>query len=284
MNYLLFNRYADGGRGEEDSKPVVEFLKTKFGDIKPVSAVDIDPIDFLNNVSQDDKIILLGGDGTLNNFVNRIGDNPLDVPVYLYPSGTGNDFLNDVKYAQDPDTKLIKLNEFVKDLPYVEVKGRTYRFVNGIGYGIDGECCVVAEEKKAAGDNQIDYSKITIDLLLHSYVPRLATVKVDGEEVKLKKSYLASSMNGKYYGGGMMIAPNQERGSGLLSAVIIHGKGKLGTLLMFPSLFKGKHIKKKKNVFVKQGKVIEVSFDKPCGLQIDGEVIKDVISYKAWIK
>jgi diacylglycerol kinase family enzyme len=284
MNYLLFNRYADGGRGEEDSKPVVEFLKTKFGDIKPVSAVDIDPIDFLNNVSQDDKIILLGGDGTLNNFVNRIGDNPLDVPVYLYPSGTGNDFLNDVKYAQDPDTKLIKLNEFVKDLPYVEVKGRTYRFVNGIGYGIDGECCVVAEEKKAAGDNQIDYSKITIDLLLHSYVPRLATVKVDGEEVKLKKSYLASSMNGKYYGGGMMIAPNQERGSGLLSAVIIHGKGKLGTLLMFPSLFKGKHIKKKKNVFVKQGKVIEVSFDKPCGLQIDGEVIKDVTSYKAWIK
>lgn len=284
MNYLLFNRYADGGRGEEDSKPIAEFLKEKIGEINPVSIVDIDVNDFLNNVSESDKVILVGGDGTLNNFVNRIGDKELEVSVYLYPSGTGNDFLNDVKETQDSETKLIKLNEYVKDLPYIEVKGRTYRFINGIGYGIDGECCVVAEAKKEAGERQIDYSKITIDLLLHSYVPRVATVKVDGEEVVIKKAYLASCMNGRFYGGGMMIAPDQKRGSGLLSTVIIHGKGKLGTLLMFPSLFKGKHVNKKKNVFVKQGKEIEVSFDRPCGLQIDGEVVKDVTSYKAWIK
>jgi diacylglycerol kinase family enzyme len=90
-------------------------------------------------------------------------------------------------------------------------------------------------------------------------------------------------MNGRYYGGGMKIAPEQKRNSGHLTLVVIHGKGKLGTFMMFPDLFKGTHVKKKKNTLVKTGKVIEVEFDTPCGLQIDGEVVKDVKSYKAYL-
>jgi diacylglycerol kinase family enzyme len=283
MNYLLYNRLANGGKGEEEAKIALEFLNTKIGDIKEISVVDVDVIDFLNNASESDLLILLGGDGTLNNFVNRLGDLKLDIPVYLYPAGTGNDFLNDVKSAQDPNTHLVKLNDYINHLPKVFVNGRTYRFVNGIGFGIDGDCCVVAENKKAAGETSIDYGKITVDLLLHSYVPRGAKVKVDGVEFNIKKAYLASAMNGKYYGGGMMIAPSQDRASGLLTFVSIHGRGKLGTLLMFPKLFKGTHVKDKKHCFIKQGREIEVTFDRPCGLQIDGDVVNDVTTYKAWI-
>ena len=36
----------------------------------------------------------------------------------------------------------------------------------------------------------------------------------------------------------------------------------------------------KKNVIILEGKNVEVSFDKPCGLQYDGEVINNVTSYK----
>lgn len=89
------------------------------------------------------------------------------------------------------------------------MKGKTYRFINGIGYGIDGECCVEAERMKKEGKTGIDYSKITISLLFKGYVPPKATVKVDGVETSYNKVYLASAMNGRYYGGGMMIAPSQ---------------------------------------------------------------------------
>lgn len=54
--------------------------------------------------------------------------------------------------------------------------------------------------------------------------------------------------------------------------------------MLFPSIFKGKHVSKKKAVAILTGKVIEVSFDKPTGLQIDGKVVEGVTSYKAYIK
>lgn len=284
MYYLLFNPLADGGNGEAASVEVFDKLKEFYPGLVKNSVLNIKAKEFVKSLKKDDGVILFGGDGTLNHFINAIDiDEELPCPFYLCPSGTGNDFLNDVMKQKDEKTGLVLLNEFVKGLPYVEVKGKTYRFINGIGYGIDGECCVEAEKMKKAGEKKIDYSKITISLLMKSYVAPQAVVKVDGKEFSFKKVYLASAMNGRYYGGGMMIAPTQERGSGLLSFVAIHGRGKLGTLLLFPSIFKGKHINKKKAVSLVLGKVIEVSFDKPTGLQIDGEVVEGVTSYKAYI-
>lgn len=287
MKYLFFNDLANEGKILESIPSIKKELEESLGgEVKEISLLKSNWDEFLSNANSEDKIILVGGDGTLNHQINSLPlDKPLPCDFYLYPYGTGNDFLNDVKSSQDNRTKLVKLNEFFSNLPYVEVKGKTYRFINGIGYGIDGECCRVAEEMKEKGEKEIDYSKITINLLLHSFVAPTSIVKVDGKEIgTFKKTYVSAAMNGKYYGGGMKVAPSQERGSNTLTSVVIHGKGKLGTLMLFPSLFKGTHIKKKKAVSVVKGKTIEVSFDKPTALQIDGEVIKDVTSYKAYIK
>ncbi len=287
MNYLFYNEKAFAGKLKENVPAIKEELSKTFSpDIKEVSLNECDILAFLKTLTNKDSIILIGGDGTLNHQINILPvDEEMPCPIYLYPFGTGNDFLNDVKDKQDSKTKLVKLNDYLKNLPYVEVKGKTYRFINGIGYGIDGECCKKAEELKKQGKKDLNYGKITIGLLFKGYVPPIAKVKVDGkEELIFKKTYISAAMNGKYYGGGMMVAPSQERGSNLLTSVVMHGKGKLGTLMMFPSIFKGKHVLKKKNVSVIQGKVIEVSFSKPTALQIDGEVIPDVSSYKAYIK
>lgn len=86
-------------------------------------------------------------------------------------------------------------------------------------------------------------------------------------------------MNGRFYGGGMMPTPKQKRNSGTVSTMIFHGSGKLKTLLMFPSLFKGEHIKYKNNTDILTGKEIKVEFDRPVALQIDGETILNVSSY-----
>ena len=80
-----------------------------------------------------------------------------------------------------------------------------------------------------------------------------------------------------------MPTPNQQRNNeeGMLSAMVFHRSGKLKTLMIFPSLFKGEHLKHTKYVEVLQGKDITVEFDRPCSLQVDGETILNVTSYHA---
>ena len=88
-------------------------------------------------------------------------------------------------------------------------------------------------------------------------------------------------MNGRFYGGGMMTAPQQDRNNpeGKLSVVVMHGSGKLKTLMVFPSIFKGEHISHTEMVDVLTGKEITVRFDSPAALQIDGETVKNVSEY-----
>jgi diacylglycerol kinase family enzyme len=94
--------------------------------------------------------------------------------------------------------------------------------------------------------------------------------------------WLAPAMNGRYYGGGMNIAPDQSRiKNETLSVVVLHAKSKLKTLMVFPSIFKGEHVKHPEMVEILTGKEIKVEFDKPTALQIDGETVLGVTEYTA---
>ncbi|MBR3749144.1 MAG: diacylglycerol kinase family protein, partial [Firmicutes bacterium] len=108
-----------------------------------------------------------------------------------------------------------------------------------------------------------------------------ATVTVDGETSKYENVWLASTMKGRFYGGGLMVAPDQDRfdPEGLVSVVTLYKKSRIGTLLRFPSLNKGEHVLKKDWVTVKRGRKVTVSFEEPCALQIDGDVVEAVTTY-----
>ena len=90
--------------------------------------------------------------------------------------------------------------------------------------------------------------------------------------------WLAPTMNGRFFGGGLMSAPGQNRlnKEHTVSVVAMCNVGKLKALLIFPSMFKGKHIKYKDNINVIEGHEITVIYDKPAPMQIDGETILDV--------
>ena len=66
-----------------------------------------------------------------------------------------------------------------------------------------------------------------------------------------------------------------------VSTLVLHGCNKFKVLMIFPSIFKGEHVKYSKNVEVLTGKEITVEFDRPAPIQIDGETILDVSSYTA---
>jgi diacylglycerol kinase family enzyme len=279
--YVLYNGLSGNGSGKAKAEEINTFLggmEPVFKDVTKISGYS----EFFSGLNADDRIYLCGGDGTLNHFINDTDGISFSQPIFYFPTGSGNDFWNDL--GKKPGDAPVQINEYIKDLPFVEVNGMKKRFLNGIGYGIDGYCCEVGDQMRAAGNEKIDYAGIAIKGLLFHYKPTNAEIDVDGQKYSYTKVWLAPSMNGRYYGGGMIATPGQDRlgKDRLLSLLVFHGSGKIRTLAIFPSIFKGKHVDHKKVVEVKTGHRINVTFDRPVALQIDGETVLNVTTYTAY--
>ena len=278
MDYILYNPLSGHGKVDQKGESLKSELNLK--DAKCLSVLDINYDDFLSELRDFDRVIICGGDGTINKAANFLHNKYLPCPFYYYASGTGNDFFTDTK--ETAKEGLVYLNDYLAHLPRVVVKGETVRFLNGIGFGIDGEACRVADEMTAKGKTDINYASISVNLLLFHFRKPKATVEVDGKVYNFKNVWLASSMKGKYYGGGMKIAPEQNRNSDELTFVVIHRRCRLATLIAFPSLFKGEHVNKKGFTTVIKGKHIKVTFSHPMALQIDGETRLNVKEYEVF--
>lgn len=278
MKYLLINKETHNTNYEEKLNELRSSLKEEFKEVC-VNDEGFKHQEFIKTLNEEDEVVICGGDGTLNYFINNVDCDNIKQNVYIYPTGTGNDFLVDLGKSDTKEPVLI--NDYIKNLPTVTIDGKTSKFINGIGYGIDGYCCEVADKQRAKSNKPVNYSSIAIKGLLFHYKKRIATITIDGETYTYKNVWLAPTMKGRYYGGGMNIAPSQDRlNSEDLSVVIYKTRSKIRALMIFPSIFKGEHIKKKKVVNILHGKDIEVSFNIPCALQIDGETVLNVKSYK----
>ena len=268
MKYYLYNPLANNGIKPEGLDGV---------EYKEV--IGLDYAAFFGGLAPEDEVVLVGGDGTLNYFINAMDTETITNNVYLKTSGSGNDFMNDM---DNKDGREILLNPYIKNLPTVYVNGIEKKFINGIGYGIDGYCCEVADKiRESDSDKKIDYTAIAIKGLLFHFKKKKAVIYVDGKEYHFDNVWLAPSMKGRFYGGGMMVAPDQDRLSDKLTVVVYHCKSKLKALIAFPDIFKGTHVRQTDIVSVFTGKDIEVKFDEPCALQIDGDTVLNVLSYKA---
>lgn len=276
MKYVLYNQLSRNGKSLSS---IEEYFNQDNTDV--FSVLDKEKtIEIVKKLTSDDTLILIGGDGTLNRFINDYKDYEIPCDFYFNTAGTGNDFYNDIK--NDNDSKLVKINDYIKNLPKVIVNDKEYLFINGVGFGIDGYCCEKGDILQKKSTKPVNYTSIAIKGLLFNYKAPNARVTVDGVTKEYKRVWLAPAMKGRFYGGGMMVAPNQDRlaSDGLVSNVVLHKSGKLKTLMLFPGIFKGAHINKTKYVEVRKGKHIIVEFDRPTALQIDGETIVGVKKYE----
>ena len=244
-----------------------------------VDAVGLDYPAYFKGLAPEDEVVLVGGDGTLNYFINAMKGEEIRNKVYLLGSGTGNDFLTDIDGKAGEE---VLLNPYLTQLPTVYVNGLERLFINNMGFGIDGYCCEVADQiKEKNPQEKIDYSGIAIKGLLFHFKPCHAEITVDGVKHEFDNVWIAPTMKGRYYGGGMKMAPEQDRFSGKLSVVVYHCRSKIKALVAFPSIFKGEHVAKTELVSVFTGNEIAVRFSRPCAAQIDGETVLNVTEYKA---
>lgn len=281
MVRVLYNPLACNMRGKERAKEVESlFVGEKFvyEDLTKIERPD----DYIDGIPTHETLILAGGDGTISRLADIYDGRAPKRELLYFPTGTGNDFMKDLNFKRDTPILLVRLNEYLVGLPRVSVNGMTKRFFNGVGFGIDGYCCEVGDNVRARRPGKkVNYTAIALGGAAGGFHRTNCTLTVDGVTKKYKKVWLAPAMNGKCYGGGMMIAPDQDRlaTDRKCTAVVVHDIGHLTLLILFKSIFTGTHTKYKKYVDIVRGSEISVTFDRPTALQIDGETVRDVLSY-----
>ena len=176
MKYYLYNPFANNGIKSHipEGANLIDASKTDYPE-------------FFAKLKDDDEVVLIGGDGTINYLINHIDTSKLKNNVYLYGNGTGNDFLNDIN--EEPGKEIL-LNPYLVNLPVARVNGKEYKYINNMSFGIDGYCCEEADRIKAKKPNKkINYTAIAIKGLLYAFKPRHAWIEVDGKELLAGSGY-----------------------------------------------------------------------------------------------
>ena len=276
---VLYNPLSAKGHGLENAKKLETLMEEgaefSYEDMTKVT----DTKSYMASVPEDTTLIFTGGDGTLNRVVNQIYDLPLERDVYYFPAGSGNDFINDLELPHD--CAPFPINPYIKELPLLTANGEEHRYITSASLGLDGYCCDVVEVYRQNG-KKIAYTMVAFEGLLWKYKPTGGTVTVDGVSTHYDKIWLAAAMFGRFYGGGVKMAPRQSRfdEDGKLTLVVIHDIARIPTLFIFLNVIKGKGEKYPKHVQYFTGHQLEVHFDKPTSLQFDGEPISDVTDIK----
>ncbi|MCQ2428334.1 MAG: diacylglycerol kinase family protein [Clostridia bacterium] len=281
MKYtVLYNPFSSSRKGRKTAHKLKKILgaeNTEFVDITGISDFE----GFMDSVPEDRGIVLCGGDGTLNRFINSEGLDPAAYADRLYccPGGSGNDFYKDVKKREKHFP--IPLAEYFRGLPTAVIGGKLFRFLNGIGAGIDGYVCDLGNRLREKTGKKVDYTACALRGLFGDYSPLDVRVTVDGVVHEFRKSWLAPVMNGRYFGGGMCATPAQDRiaDDGRLSVLVFSGTARFPTLCIFPVIFTGLHVRFRKYCRVLTGNEISVEYSSPQALQIDGETLTGVSSF-----
>ena len=275
--HILYNPLAGNGRilKSLNKMQLPEGCERKLIELDSINNLD----EYFADLPTNDKIVICGGDGTLNRFVNSFDREKTHNDILYFASGSGNDFLKDLNLK--PDNTLININKYISNLPLLKIRDRSLKFLNGIGYGLDGYVCSEINRKRGMGKPKVSYIATAIKAFLFGYKPCRATLNIDGKEFKYEKVWLAPTMKGRFFGGGMMIAPTQDRmcEDSAVTVVIAHNMSTLRILTLFPTIFKGKHIEYKRYLDIHKGNNISIKFERPSALQIDGETINDVDEY-----
>lgn len=278
MIHVLYNALAGNRSCGEQAQNLHSLYKGE--EIVFRSMGQLNYAEYLPSLDENDSVIICGGDGTLNRFVNDTRGIEIKNKILYYAAGSGNDFLHDL--GKEKGEPPFPINDYIKNLPSVTVNGKESFFLNAVGFGIDGYCCEVGDKmREKQSGKPVNYTSIAIKGLLFAFKPANAEVVIDGVKKSYKKVWIAPAMNGRFYGGGMNAAPEQNRNcaDGKLSLVVWHGSNKLKTLMIFPSIFKGEHIKHGECIDIIKADSATVKFSRPCALQIDGETVLGVTEY-----
>jgi diacylglycerol kinase (ATP) len=225
-------------------------------------------------------LIVVGGDGTVNEAVNGLGKAgfPEGVTLAVLPMGTGNDLAATLAIpARIEDAeKVIRENRVrVLDVARVRSEGVGERFfINVATGGFGAETSSLADEELKGRWGKLAYLRASLERA-RDFEVRDVRVVLDDAEYTIRAVNVAVG-NCRYAGGGWLAAPRANPEDGLLDLVVIAQVGLKEVLALAPAALAKSDYLDTEGVFSARAKKIRVE-TRPGGLEFtaDGEVIGD---------
>lgn len=230
-----------------------------------------------------DLIVAVGGDGTLNEVVNGMiaeggkAINP-NAALGVISSGTGSDFVRTAglpremiaaarHLAHETESHPLDIGEMI-----FRVDGKeTHRyFANVAGMGFDAEVIERLERGGKRGGGTIPYYTALITTI-SSYHNKDVTLRIDDQELRGRMNSVVIC-NGKYFGGGMMIAPNATLDDAKFDMITLGDLGTLEVVLNTPKLYNGTILTHPK-VSEYRAQTVTVESKQRMLIEADGELI-----------
>ncbi len=256
---IILNPKSQGGKTGAHAEQLERVITNHIGDVDRQDTTEPRHAETLaENAAEDgrDVIIAVGGDGTVHEVANglmRARERGLALPkLGIVGQGTGGDFRKTLGLEHRLDryceaiasgkVRAIDIGKF-RFRNRAEKEDQAY-FVNILSVGMGGLVDeYVAKSSRALGGT-FAYFGASAKALLRSEVGILDCVAHEGDsrrEVEIHTRSMAIC-NGRFFGGGMEVAPMALPDDGLLHVVSLGAAPKLKFVLSSLSIYSGKHV------------------------------------------
>lgn len=226
------------------------------------------------------RLIILGGDGTLNCVVNSIEDLENTIVSYM-PTGTSNDFARATKITTDLTGAVSALKKGgvtrQTDIGLLKAGRKERRFAVSCGFGFDAATCEevmhspVKNLFNKLGLGRLVYCAIALKQLITLESVSCDLYLDDQPPIHFNRLIFATFMQLPYEGGGFMLCPDANSTDGLLDICVAHDLTALEALPIFPKALGGKHTECR-GIRVYRAKKARIVASKPLCTHTDGEI------------
>jgi YegS/Rv2252/BmrU family lipid kinase len=269
---LIVNPFAGGGRAGRELDTVRRTL-TRLGlehHAEPTRSLDHARELAVAAARAGETAVAFGGDGLIGAVAEALRD--LDGVLGVLPGGRGNDFARALGIPRSPGEACSVLADgHITRIDLGQVGDRT--FIGIASCGFDSVANRIANETTMIRGNLV-YAYGALRALA-AWTPATFTVKVDDADAQTITGYTVAAANSRFYGGGMMLAPDAELQDGMLDVVMILHTPKARFLRLLPTVFKGEHVHHA-GVEILRGATIEISASRPFTMYADGDPIADL--------
>ena len=183
-------------------------------------------------------IAIMGGDGSLSDAVRALAGS--DAALSVVPCGTGNDFARALGLPKNPfEAFMAQLDSESSRIDCGAVNGKP--FINVAGTGFDVEVLRRTEELKDIYPGEQAYRRALLSVL-SKYEAMEMEVSIDGAPFTRQRLTIVEAANGRFFGGGMRIAPDARIDDALLDVVQVCRVPRREIPFLLPLLIAGLHV------------------------------------------
>ena len=291
MNLFIFGNPMSGSfSGQQQINHIVEVCTEKgipFKLFQTQRAGELPELmdKHLQQRNQHTIVVIVGGDGTLNEALQYLKQQNIFVPLSYLPAGTGNDFSREMNLTHHARKFIENLSKnHIIDLEFLtyseENSQKTGIILNSMGFGIDAAICEINQKQRQAllqakGIKKASYLTPIIKAFKERKEFDALITLNDGESFTSTKNLLLGAFNHAYFGGGIRFVPSATQGSHHFQIAIARKVSLFTVLKAFPFILtNGTHFKLfPKNLKEYSCTKANIKINEPIKAQKDGEFV-----------